>query len=86
MPARRRPRRSTLIVLTMVALIVVAHVFLWRSDMPTGEKAMWTAFNTVAWTIILAPVFLVDRWLDSIRTRDRQSPPEDTAGHRAPRR
>ena len=86
MPARRRLRRSTLIVLTMVVLIVIAHVFLWRSDMPTGEKLMWTAFNTVAWTIILAPVFLVDRWLDSIRKRDRQSPPEDTAGHHAPRR
>jgi hypothetical protein len=86
MPVRRRLRRSTLIVLTMVALIVVAHVFLWRSDMPMGEKLMWTGFNTLAWTIILAPVFLVDRWLDSIRARDRQDPPEDTAGHRAPRR
>ncbi|MFW5655140.1 MAG: hypothetical protein ACOCYW_05775 [Roseicyclus sp.] len=85
MPARRRLRRSTLIVLTMVALIVVAHVFLWRSDMATGEKLMWTAFNTVAWTIILAPVFLVDRWLDSIRKRDR--PGEGSpAGHRARRR
>jgi sterol desaturase/sphingolipid hydroxylase (fatty acid hydroxylase superfamily) len=86
MPAKRRLRRSTLIVLTMVALIVVAHVFLWRSDMATGEKAMWTALNTVAWTIILAPVFLVDRWLDSIRARDRQTPSEDPAGHRARRR
>jgi hypothetical protein len=77
MPARRRLRRSTLIVLAMVALIVVAHVFLWRSDMPTGEKLMWTAFNTVAWTIILAPIFLVDRWLDGIRARDRDTPSED---------
>jgi hypothetical protein len=90
MPARRRLRRSKLIVLTMVALIVVAHVFLWRSDMPTGEKAMWTALNTVAWTIILAPVFLVDRWLDSIRRgtgRPRPRTRLDTArgGVRTPR-
>ena len=64
-------RRSTWIVLALVALIVTAHVFLWRSDMPTGQKAMWTALNTLAWTIILAPVFLVERWLDATRTRNR---------------
>jgi len=69
MAAKPKPRRSTLIVLTMIALIVVAHIFLWRSDMPPGQKLMWTAFNTIAWTIILAPVFLVDRWLDAMRAR-----------------
>lgn len=62
-------RRSTWIVLTLVVLIVIAHVFLWRSDMPTGQKFMWTALNTVAWTIILAPIFLVDRWLDAMHAR-----------------
>jgi hypothetical protein len=63
-------RRSTYIVLSLVTLIVIAHVFLWLSDMPTGQKLMWTALNTVAWTIILAPVFLVDRWLDALRQRN----------------
>ena len=63
-------RRSTWIVVTLVALIVIAHVFLWRSDMPAGQKLTWTALNTVAWTIILAPVFLVDRWLDALRARN----------------
>jgi hypothetical protein len=64
-------RRSTWIVLSLVTLIVIAHVFLWRSDMPVGEKLMWTVLNTIAWTIILAPVFLVDRWLDALRERNR---------------
>jgi hypothetical protein len=66
----RKLRRSTWIVLALVTLIVIAHVFLWLSDMPTGQKLMWTALNTVAWTIILAPVFLVDRWLDALRQRN----------------
>lgn len=69
-------RRSTWIVLTLVVLIVIAHVFLWRSDMPTGQKFIWTALNTVAWTIILAPVFLVDRWLDSVRNRTNTDDPD----------
>jgi hypothetical protein len=69
-------RRSTYIVLSLVTLIVIAHVFLWLSDMPTGQKLMWTALNTVAWTIILAPVFLVDRWLDAMRERSRADDPE----------
>jgi dolichyl-phosphate-mannose--protein O-mannosyl transferase len=73
-------RRSTWIVLALVTLIVIAHVFLWRSDMPTGQKAMWTVLNTVTWTIILAPVFLVERWLGSVRARNGR--PEDRqAGH-----
>jgi dolichyl-phosphate-mannose--protein O-mannosyl transferase len=65
-------RRSTWIVLALVTLIVIAHVFLWRSDMPTGQKAMWTALNTLTWTIILAPVFLVERWLGSVQARNRR--------------
>jgi dolichyl-phosphate-mannose--protein O-mannosyl transferase len=69
-PIMRKLRRSTWIVLALVTLIVIAHVFLWLSDMPTGQKLMWTALNTVAWTIILAPVFLVDRWLDALRQRN----------------
>ncbi len=77
MPRFARPRRSTLIVAAMIAVIVVAHVFLWRSDMPTGQKAMWTTFNTIAWTIILAPVFFVDRWLDATKTRNRTKAEDD---------
>ncbi|AHM03816.1 hypothetical protein roselon_01433 [Roseibacterium elongatum DSM 19469] len=59
-------------------MIVIAHVFLWRSDMPTGQKLTWTLLNTLTWTIILAPVFLVDRWLTSIRVRNRDTPPDDS--------
>jgi dolichyl-phosphate-mannose--protein O-mannosyl transferase len=58
-----RIRRSTWIVVALVTLIVIAHVFLWRSDMPTGQKLTWTLLNTLTWTVILAPIFFVDRWL-----------------------
>jgi len=71
-------RRSTWIVLALVTLIVIAHVFLWRSDMPTGQKLTWTLLNTLAWTIILAPVFLVERWLTSVRARNRDDRPDDS--------
>ena len=63
-------RTSYLIVGILVALIVTAHVFMWRSDMATSEKLMWTILNTIGWTIILAPVFFVDRWLDAIKARN----------------
>jgi hypothetical protein len=89
MPAKRRLRRSTLIVLTMIALIVVAHVFLWLSDMPLGQKAMWTALNALGWAIVFAPIFLVDRWLASVQARNEgQTEPDGppAAGHRAQRR
>ena len=72
MPRPMSKRTSYLIVGTLIVLIVIAHVFLWLSDMPVGEKWMWTILNTVAWTIILAPVVFVDRWLDAIKARNSQ--------------
>ncbi|MEO0357808.1 MAG: hypothetical protein AAF386_05855 [Pseudomonadota bacterium] len=65
------PRNGYILVAVMVVLIIVAHVFLWRSDMPTGEKLAWTAVNTLSWTIILAPVFLVGRWLKTIEAKNK---------------
>ncbi|MGR3485728.1 MAG: hypothetical protein ACU0BF_10320 [Paracoccaceae bacterium] len=39
---------------------------------------MWTAVNFTAWTIILAPILLIDRWLDAIRTRNAHGPDQNT--------
>ena len=58
------------LVAALVVLIVVAHVFLWRSGMPSEAKLAFTLINTVAWTIVLAPIFLVDKWLAAIQERN----------------
>lgn len=65
------------IVALLVVCIVVAHVFLWRSDMPFHLKIIFTVINATGWTIVLAPIFLVDRWLKSIETKNA-----DAAKHR----
>lgn len=59
----------------MVVAIVIAHVFLWRSGMALHLKIAFTTINTIAWTVILAPILLIDRWLDAVKSRN--SEPED---------
>ncbi|WP_299613166.1 phenylalanyl-tRNA synthetase subunit beta [uncultured Tateyamaria sp.] len=59
------------LVIAMVIMIVVAHVFLWRSDMPGHLKLTFTIINAAGWTIVLAPILLIDRWLDAIQRRNR---------------
>ena len=58
------------LVLALVTLIVIAHVFLWRSGMPTPAKITFTILNAIGWTIVLAPILLIDKWLDAIRARN----------------
>jgi predicted MFS family arabinose efflux permease len=65
-------RNRALLVAVLVLLIIVAHVFLWRSDMPTGLKLTFTILNALGWTIVLAPILLVDKWIDAIRDRNRK--------------
>lgn len=60
------------LVAGMIGLIVVAHVFLWGSAMPTEAKLTFTTLNAIGWTIVFAPIFLVNRWLDSTRRRNRE--------------
>lgn len=60
-----------MLVAAMVALIVVAHVFLWLSDMEPGLKLTFTILNAIGWTIVLAPILLIDRWLEAIKRRNR---------------
>lgn len=54
----------------MVCFIIVAHIFMWLSDMPRDMKITFTVLNAAGWTIVLAPILLVDRWLDAIRARN----------------
>ena len=58
------------LVLILVTLIVIAHIFLWRSDMPTHLKVTFTIINATGWTIVLAPILLIDRWLAAVQRRN----------------
>ena len=62
----------TYILLALISLVAVAHVFLWLSDMPTDLKWRLTALNALGWTVVLAPIFLVGRWLAAVETRNRR--------------
>jgi len=63
-------RGRIVIVGVLVTLIVIAHIFLWRSGMDTGLKLTFTILNAIGWTIVLAPMLLIDRWLDAIKSRN----------------
>ncbi len=64
----------------LVILIVLAHVALWRSDMPPDLKMTFTILNAIGWSIILLPIVFVSRWMNAIERRNaenarRQTPP-----------
>ncbi|WP_299138752.1 phenylalanyl-tRNA synthetase subunit beta [uncultured Tateyamaria sp.] len=59
------------LVLAMIAVIGIAHLFLWRSEMPAHLKVTFTILNVAGWTIVLAPILLIDRWLEAIQRRNR---------------
>ncbi len=59
------------LVAGLVVLIVLAHVALWLSDRPFEMKLTFTVLNAIGWTVVLAPILLVDRWLEAIRSRTR---------------
>ena len=65
-------RHKGKLVVLLVGLILLAHVFLWRSAMPVEMKLVFTILNAVGWTIVLAPILLVDRWLEAIRMRNQE--------------
>ncbi|MDW3182918.1 hypothetical protein [uncultured Roseobacter sp.] len=56
-----------LLVTVMLCLIILAHVFMWLSDMPRDLKIVFTVLNVAGWTVVLAPILLVDRWLATSR-------------------
>jgi hypothetical protein len=58
------------LVLTLVAPPIIAHIFLWRSDMPGHLKLTFTILNAMGWTIVLAPIMLINRWLDATKSRN----------------
>ncbi|MEL7099792.1 MAG: hypothetical protein AAGM84_13255 [Pseudomonadota bacterium] len=60
-----------ILVGVLVTFIVIAHVFLWRSDMAPHFKLTFTILNAIGWTIVLAPILLIDRWLDAIKSRNK---------------
>ncbi|MEP2654660.1 MAG: hypothetical protein ABJH07_02705 [Sedimentitalea sp.] len=61
-----------LLVAVMLVLIIVAHFFMWFSNMPPDLKIVFTVLNVAGWTIVLAPILLVDRWLAAVQHRVSQ--------------
>ncbi|MFL4469779.1 phenylalanyl-tRNA synthetase subunit beta [Tateyamaria armeniaca] len=58
------------LVAIMVALIIIAHVFLWLSDMEPGLILTFTILNAIGWSIVFLPILFIDRWLDAIKRRN----------------
>lgn len=62
--------RNALVTL-LVILIIVAHIFLWLSDMAWWLKLTFTIINFTGWMIVFAPILLIDRWLEAIQRKNR---------------
>lgn len=60
------------LVAGLILCIVLAHVALWRSGMETSTKLAFTVLNAVGWTIVLAPILLVDKWLEAKRQHTKK--------------
>ncbi|WP_415922073.1 phenylalanyl-tRNA synthetase subunit beta [Tateyamaria sp. SN6-1] len=65
------------LVLALVTLIVIAHVFLWRSEMVFGLKLTFTILNAIGWAIVLLPILFIDKWLDAIKRRNSETDNHD---------
>lgn len=64
--------RTRVAVIALLALIVLAHVALWRSDrMETGMKLALTLINAVGWAVVLIPAWTVAKWLDAHKRTSR---------------
>jgi hypothetical protein len=63
------PTRLKLLLAVLLVLIIVAHVGMWRDpDMTFEVKQNWTLVNTLAWAVIVLPMFAVNQWL-KVKTR-----------------
>ena len=60
------------LVLILVTLIIIAHIFLWRSDMTFGLKLTFTILNAIGWSIVILPILFIDKWLDAIKRRNAE--------------
>lgn len=70
-------RMRHLLVFGLVILIVIAHVFLWRSAMDPALKLTFTILNAIGWSIVLVPILFIDKWLDSIKKRNAETDNHD---------
>ncbi|SLN54411.1 hypothetical protein [Pseudooctadecabacter jejudonensis] len=67
--------RFKLYLIALVALIVVAHVELWRDpDIPLDTKRRLTTLNALGWAAIILPVFAVNQWLKSKTAKTDERP------------
>jgi len=76
-PERYPPYMRLALVLFLVTLIVIAHIFLWRSGMAFELKLTFTLLNTIGWSIVLLPILFIDKWLDAIKRRNSDTDSHD---------
>lgn len=63
--------RFKLFLIALVALIVVAHIGLWRDpDIAVEAKRRLTILNALGWGVIILPVFAVNQWLKAKTRKD----------------
>lgn len=63
--------RFKLFLIALVALIVVAHIGLWRDpDIAVEAKSRLTILNALGWGVIILPVFAVNQWLKAKTRKD----------------
>ena len=68
------PTRSKLLIVTLLILIVVGHIGLWRDpDIPLDAKQRLTTLNALGWAVIILPAIGVSKWLKA-KTRNRDEP------------
>ena len=70
------PRPRLLRWSALIFVILAAHIALWLSDTAFELKLRLTIFNAAGWTTVLAPIWLVGRWLKA--TEERNAHAENT--------
>ena len=66
------PARTKVILTLLISGILIAHVFMWRSDMDSTAKLVFTVINFTGWAIVLGPIVLVHRWMKAVEARNAE--------------
>lgn len=62
--------RNRIAFIALLSVIVLAHIAMWRSEMPRDVALRFTIINAVGWSIVLLPILLVNRWLKAVEARN----------------
>ncbi len=62
--------RNRVALVVLLSIIVLAHIAMWRSEMPRDVAMRFTIINAIGWSIVLLPILLVNRWLKAVEARN----------------